>query len=450
MLKKLIAVVFLSIFISNLLHAQTGDGWYTEGEDNHPEQRIRVTVTNPLDIPLEQQPVVIKRSSLPIQNIPERWINIVDPNLEGRPEPTLQQLKEESGYLLREETNGRSIVEQVDDLDKDGVWDEIFFLTDLKPGETRDFYIYIGEYERGMYEHLVHANIANYGRHTVPLWESGHMGWKLWYPHAVDLHGNKEPMLTAYWEYSNNASGYYMPSEMGTDFMTVARTFGSGGMCLFENPYNVENPSRPDYSPYRNEGPIHDTRYAYDVVFNGPLRSRIKVTTRNWKSGNGFYEFEQYYTAVAHKSWSKVEVDFTKFLPSGSDVMFGAGMRKIMEEYRSINKDGYVISMGDDVEARIPDEDIGDEALVIPWMGIGLVVKEDYNPEYHSIENYGGNHVFKMPVTSDRSYEYMIAGAWSLGSVNNNEDEFVNYVETEALKYNNPPVVAVHEYEKKN
>jgi hypothetical protein len=46
--------------------------------------------------------------------------------------------------------------------------------------------------------------------------------------------------------------------------------------------------------------------FSSDVVYNGPLRSMVKVTTTNWNSGQGFYELEQYYTVIARKSWCKV------------------------------------------------------------------------------------------------------------------------------------------------
>ncbi|AHM63016.1 glycosyl hydrolase family protein [Flammeovirgaceae bacterium 311] len=451
MLKKLLLG---SIFLSCLgisAQAQTKYGWYTEGTDYAPSQRIRITVTNPLNIACEKCPVVIRRSQLPVQNVPERWINIVDPKLPGNKEPSLAELKAMSGYVRRKETNGHFVELQVDDINKDGVWDEIFFMTDLKPRENREFYIYVDHYERGMTAHRVHAAIGNYGRHTVPLWESEHMGWKLWYPHSVDLHGKRDPMLTAYYEYSTNKSGYYMPWELGTDIMTVAETFGSGSMCVFENPANPEKPARAYHnSPALDKGPFSESRFAYDVVYNGPLRSMIKVKTMNWNSGKGFYELEQNYIAYADKSWSIVEVKFNEFLPPGSDAMFGAGIRRIMEEYKSINKKGYAISMGRNIEARIPDEDIGDEVLVVPWQGIGIVVKDAFKPEYHNINGFGGNHVFKIPVTADHFFEYMIVGAWSFGKVNNNENEFVNYVDTEALKYNNPPRVEIKEYEIKS
>jgi hypothetical protein len=299
--KKKITILIFIMLSAGIAYAQSNSGWYTEGKDYAPTRRIKINVTNPLAIPLKGAPIVVQRKSLPFQNIPERWIGVVDPNGPSDPEPTMEELKKNSGYVRRKETNGHYVELQVDDKDKDGIWDEIFFMTDLKARESRDFYIYIDHYERGMYEHEVHAAIANYGRHTVPLWESKQMGWKLWYPHDVDLHGKRAPMLTAYYEYSTNKSGYYMPWEMGTDIMTVANTFGAGGMAVFENSNDMENPSRAYHSPFKNKGPFDDTRYTFDVVYNGPLRSMIKVTTTNWNSGKGFYELDQFYTAMAGK-----------------------------------------------------------------------------------------------------------------------------------------------------
>ncbi len=449
MIKKSFIIVFLFLVCGGILHAQTTDGWYTEGANNNPKRRIGITITNPLNMTLKDQPIVIRRDQLPVQNIDEKWIAIVDPKATPNPEPTAEQMKKIGGYLMRKETNGHAIALQVDDLDKDGIWDEIFFLADLAPKESRRFYIYIDPYERGLYEHHVHGAIGNYGRHTVPFIETEDIGWKLWFPHGLDMHGKRAPMLTAYYEYSTNKSGYYMPPEMGSDIMTVGQTFGAGTMCIFENGASAENPSRAYYSPNKGKGPLKDSRFSYDVVYNGPLRSMIKATTLNWDTGNGVYELEQYYSVVAHKSWANVEVKFTKFLPQSSDVMFGAGIRKMMKEYKSINKDGYAISMGKDVVVRIPDEDIGDAGLTVPWEGLGIVFKNKYKPEYAAVKSNGGNHLFRIPVTADHSYEYMVVDGWAFGSVNNNEEDFVKYVEDESVKYNNPPAVKVLGYEVK-
>jgi len=450
MLKKLFTGIIFIFFILQITKAQSKYGWYTEGKDNNPVQRIRITVTNPLNLAVKDCPVVIQRSQLPVQNIPERWLTLVDPNLPSNKEPTPEELKVKSGYLRRKETNGHFLVLQVDDVNKDGIWDELFFLADLAPLETHEFYIYVGQYERGTSRQYVHGAIASYGRHLVPFMESENMGWKLWYPHDLDLQGKRGPLLSFYHEYTTATSGYFLPKELGADIMTVAKTFGAGGMCLFEKPNDSEGLARAYYSPFKDKGPFNDTRFVSNVIYNGPLRSMVKVTTTNWNSGKGFYELEQNYMVIARKSWCKVEVKFNKFLPPGSDVMFGAGIRRIMQEYKLIHKGGTIISMGKDIDARIPDEDIGGDALKVPWQGIGLIVKDEYKPEYLLSNNYGGNHLFKMPVTPNLTYEYMAIDGWSFGEVNNNEEDFVKYVNEEALKYNHPAIVKIHEHEFKD
>jgi len=423
-------------------------GWYTEGEVE-PLQRVKLVLTNPLDIGRDNCPIVIKRADMPVENIPERWITVVDPELPPSPEPTREQLREMSGYLIRKETNGHFLVYQQDDIDGDGVWDELFFMTDLKPRETRTIYIYIGKSERGLYEHKTHSGMGNYGRHVVPFWESELIGWKLWFSDSADLHGKRSPMLTAYPEYSRNLSGYYMPYEYGSDIMTVGRTFGSGGICLFEEPALPDSVSRPRFTPYTEKGPFLDTRFAYDVVVNGPLRSMIRARTMNWNSGRGEYEVEQLYTAYAHTSYSTCMVKFTKFFPAEPATAFGCGIRRIMQEYDTFQKGGVVISMGKNVEIRIPDEDIGDEGLIVDFEGIALVVRDDFKPEYRNIDGFDGNHVFRIPVTPQRMFEYMIAGGWSEGSVNRTNDEFTAYVLAEARKYNNPVTIRISPSEKK-
>lgn len=435
--------------VALLTNAQTPKGWYTEGHDFSPARRVRITVKNQLNRPLKNQPVVVKRTALPVLNVDERSIAIIDPQLKPNPEPKKDDLQKMSGYLRRKETNGHAITLQLDDVDKDGIWDEIVFTTDLAANEARDFYIYMDFYERGMYEHKVHAGIGNYGRHTVPFWESEQIGWKLWYPHDLDLHGKRAPMLTAYYEYSTNNSGYYMPWEMGTDIMTVAQTFGAGGMCIFEDLKKLDSPARAYHSPLKGKGPLVDTRFSFDVVSNGPIRSIIRVKTMNWNSGKGFYELQQFYTVYAGKNWSTVQVKFDQFQPPALPVQLGAGIRKMMAEYKSVNEGGILLSMGKNVEARIPDEDIGDSALVVPWQGIGIIVKNQYKPVYTPIQSYGGNHLFRMNDTPDHNFEYMVLGGWSFGETVNSEERFISYAREEAALYNQPPIITVHAYETK-
>jgi hypothetical protein len=446
--EKALVVALVLMVLSAGLSFAADDGWYTEG-NLEPLKRIKITVTNTLDIDWPDCPVVIPRTMLPDENIPQRYITVVDPALPSNPEPTQEELRRNSGYLLRKETYGHYIEYQMDDLDKDGIWDELFLMTDLSAGETKTLYLYIAAAERGLYKHNTHAGIGYYGRHIVPFWESEHVGWKLWFPASVDLHGKREPILTAYPEYTLNLSGYYMPYEYGTDMMTVSSTFGAGGIGIFEIPSNPDSVSRPGYDYKDGTGPLDSPRYSYDVVANGPLRSTITARTMNWKTGSGSYALEQRYTAYARKSYSTCVVTFSEFLPNNPAVTFCCGIREMMREYNTYQDGGTVISMGKDIELRIPDEDIGDEGLIVEFEGIALVAADKYDPVYKNIKTRGGNHVFEISVTPDRSFEYMIAGAWSQGKINTTETEFTEYVISEALKYNNPPMVRVFGLEDK-
>ncbi len=436
-LKHLLALcVMLETCLAGGVRSENGD-WYTEG-NYEPKKRVKVTLTNTLNIERKDCPVVIAREDLPIGNVPQRYITVVDPSQPSNPEPTQEMLRQNSGYLLRKETAGHYVEYQMDDLDKDGIWDELFFMVDIKPRETKTIYLYVEKAERGLYSHKTHAAIGYYGRHIVPFWESELMGWKLWFPTSVDLHGKRDPMMAAYFEYSMNLSGYYMPYEYGTDIMTVGSTLGSGGIGLIEYPAFPDSISRPPYDYRTGVEPAATTRYAFDVVVNGPLRSMIKVKTMNWDTGAGKYAFEQYYTAYAHKSYSTCRVKVTTFEPLNEGTLFCCGIREIMSEDTTVQNGGAVVSLGKNIEIRITDQDIGDDGLMVDFEGIALVVRDEYKPEYMNIAGHGGNHIFTIPDTSDRSFEYMILGGWSEGSVNTTAMEFTDYVTTEAMKYNRP------------
>ena len=427
--------------------AQTG--WYTEG-DFAPAVRVKVTLTNTLDIPRINCPIVIPREIMPVVSTVEADVTVVDPALPSQPDPTPEQAKAIGSGVTFKETNGHLIPYQLDDLNKDGIWEELFFMSNFKPKETKTFYIYFGVNERGQFEHFTHAEIGSYGKHIVPWWESEFMGWKLWYFSDVDLYGKSKPRLVANHENTSNLSGYTAGSEYGNDIMTVSGTFGAGGVCVFEDPAQPGKASRARYSPFRGKGQLYDTRYAYDVVVNGPLRSIIKVHIMNWQSGKGIYDYEQYYTAYTKQSYSTCKVDFLTYIPENPGAVFGCAIRKIMNEYKSYHQGGTIISFAKDVD--IFDPDVRQRfmtKIIVNFEATALVVKDTYKPQYQFVEDYSGAHAFRIPVTKDRSFEYFIAAGWSDGTVNKTADEFQQYVLKSAREFNNPISVNAVKLEKK-
>ena len=436
-----------------------GDNWYTEGNNAH-KTRIKLTLVNTLNIDRNDCPIVITRDEMPLKNLMEMGITVVDPSLTPRPLASKEIQIRQGGHNIREETNGQQLKYQMDDLDKDGIWDELFFQTDVKANERKTIYIYIGFNQRGWMEHGTHANIGSYCHHLMPFWESAHVGWKLWYTDSCDVFGKRKGVLMSNLLYMKNYNGYgvtYISDDYGSDIQRVADSFGGGAICMFEFPAFPDSVSRPRFSPHEgvklasstwNEGPLNDTRYAYDVIVNGPVRSMIKVKTMNWKSGSGFYELEQWYTVYTNQSYSTCFVRYKEFLPMNAGTVFGCGIRKNSREFDSYQEGGTAITMGKD-ELSDPDDDSGENKYIVDFVGNAIVVKDKYKPEYKSISSFSGNHTFRIPLTDDMSYEYMIFAAWSEGAVYNTPELFKNYVIKTAKEYNNPVMVRFEGVEKK-
>jgi len=116
-------------------------------------------------------PVVISRSVMPVQILLENGITVIDPGNEAG-------------------TTG-PIAYQLGDLDKDGVWDELFLMLSFGPDEHRTIYIYPNTPTGNVLPLGAYATLASYEHHLVPWWESEFMGWKRWYMDSVDMYAKR-------------------------------------------------------------------------------------------------------------------------------------------------------------------------------------------------------------------------------------------------------------------
>jgi len=435
----LLAAGLLFLLARPLLSSANDYGWYKEG-DYLPDRRIRLELVNTLNQERKDCPIIIPRDKFPVCSLEPLCLVVVDPSLPSKPRASLEELKAIGSGALLDQENGQRIPSQCDDLNKDGIWDELFFVLDFKPYEKKTVFIYIGnENYRGGIPHETHAGMGYYGRHLVPWWESKFMGWKLWYPDGIDLYGKRKPMLVANMECSGEISGYTAPYEYGADIMTVSESFGAGGLCLFDDPSRPNLVSRPRQSLSRGKGPIHSVRFAYEVIANGPLRSIIRQHIMNWQTGRGVYELYQFFTAYKGQSYSTVQVKFLKFLPDTDWIKFGCGVRKLPWEYKVFKNDKLAISFAKNCVISDPDVDPAWETkTVVDFMGIAIIIKDKYESRYQFIEEYEGNHIMVIEKTDDLIYEYLIAAGWSQGTVNRDEMEFKNYVRNVQKQYNNP------------
>jgi hypothetical protein len=430
--------------------AAASDPWYVR-EDFKPVRRIAIRIANDLDQHRRATPVTLTPAQIPeLAGMHELTVTLVDPKGTPRPVPTKEQLAVMGPHGIRQEANGRQLDLQMDDLDKDGVWDELFLQTDLKPRETRTLYLYLGFHQRGWNPHGAAAVIGSYARHMVPFWESGNVGWKLWFPDSADVYGKRKNILVAPQILTQNMDGYavsYVDPAYGSDIMSVDDSFGGGGIGLFETP-GSDHVSRPRFSPNAdaverwNTNQLRDTRYAFEVIVNGPLRSMVRIKTMNWNSGKGRYALEQIYTAYAGHNYATAKVKFDQWQPRGKGVEFAAGIRKKEGETLGLRQGGVVVTTAPEAIRNPDDTDSTQNALRVAYAGAALVVKDSYRARHVSVAQQQGNEVFRFPVRADGRYEYMIAAGWSEGEVLKTAAGFRDYVVGVAKEYNSPARLA--------
>lgn len=421
--------------------------WYTQGAFA-PTGRIAIQVTNDLDGDRVASPVTLTPEQLPmLRGAQALTVTLVDPDGAPRPAPDRERQAQDGPHGHLAEANGRAVDYQLDDLNADGLWDELFLQVDLKARETKTLYIYRGFQQRGWNPHRTHAGIGSYMRHTVPFWESEAVGWKLWFPTDADVYGKRAPLLMSPRLYGENLDGYAVSRidpKLGSDIMSVDDSFGGGGIGVFDDLARPDAVSRPRFTPRSdqanrfNGNGLTDTRYAFEVVTNGPLRSMVRVKTMNWDSGRGRYELEQLYTAYAGQNYSTARVIFKTFAPKAKGAAWAAGIRKHDPEEITYQQGGVVITGGSELVRNPDDKEAVQNGFRIDYAGSALVVKDAYKPKYVFSGERQGNHLFKMAPSKDNQFEYMIAAAWSEGPTLKTADAFKTYVIKSAREYNSP------------
>jgi Domain of unknown function (DUF4861) len=231
--------------------------------------------------------------------------------------------------------------------------------------------------------------------------------------------------------------------DYGSDIMQVNDSFGGGGVGVFEDSKNPDVVSRSRFTPqYQdtnfNAGPQSDSRYAFTVLANGPVRSIVRAQTFNWDSGHGEYELEQIYTAYSGQSFATSRVTYTKFEPDNPATVFAVGIRKHVGEDSFYKSNGVIVSGAPEAIRNQDDEGLRENSLIVDYVGSALVVPEKYSPEYVFVPAYSENHAFRIKPNKERSFEYLIAAGWSEGAVNRTAAEFQDYVLRTAEEYNSP------------
>ncbi|MCC9135564.1 DUF4861 domain-containing protein [Pontibacter silvestris] len=205
---------------------------------------------------------------------------------------------------------GDTIASQLDDLDGDQQWDELFFVIDLpangeqvlnltwvgtQPQYTQRTNIRFGKRSakdkpvQPKTNDTIHANqlpkSIGYQPYQTdgPTWENDKVAFRHYLDgrNAKDLFGKKVSYMSPE-DVGINAAGavednYHVMHEWGRDIMAVGNSVGIGGVAL------MIGDSFPRLGVTANDSINNVGNTAFNIVTEGPVRSKTRIVYNNWQ-----------------------------------------------------------------------------------------------------------------------------------------------------------------------
>ena len=402
-----------------------------------------ITLTNPTDTSRQDEACVIKRKDLCAEN-----------------QKLVPVLKDKGGQY---------IPSQLDDLDGDGLWDELAFVYNINEKEKLtlqlewidkasypDFpvrtNVHYGKMKRpGLIEELttdMHGkeNLARGGDDNNPYpyqtdgpsWENDKMGFRHYFDgrNCRDVFGKRIPdlVLDTVGIRPDGTPGdtYHVLRPWGRDIMSAANSFGLGGIA-------VQLPDtllRMGVTIEETVDNVDSTRYS--LVCKGPVRSIFKLDFYGWQMGNTKVDVHETMTIWAGKYGYENEIT-TSPLPDNAVLVTGIvgnfnDMPQRLETY-----DRKVVSMSTHDRQTYNKE----------WyMGMSLIMPVSNYSDVFNAPDKGSDILktwyVKLKPNEEGKYLFNAYAAWELADEQfTNRDYYMNMIDSYARNMVNPVVVEI-------
>lgn len=389
-------IVFIAVVCISLL----------PGCSNKKKQEI--TITNTSDTDLTDKAVTIRRNEL-------------------------RQLPQGDVYpLLTRE--GSAIPAQTDDTDDDGQWDELFFVIDLKAGQsaaltlawtqTKPAYpvrtsVRFGKRdskEAAVYPKTIDTIFANQVHRKLgyqpyqtdgPSWENDKVGFRHYLDgrNSKDLFGKKvsymSPDSVGINQKGAVEDNYHVMADWGRDVLAVGNSVGIGGITL------MIGDSLPRMGCLANDTTTSIESSVFKIVKEGPVRSILNFKHNNWKPLDRTYQVEEITTIwpgmYAFQNTAKVSG-----LKGDETLLVGLVNSNTPDPLKEIIvNDRWVVLLTHDQQSY-------DRQW---WLGLALILPKEIYLGYGEAPKTGkfSNTFFgKLNITNDRPVTYYAAGCWEL------------------------------------
>lgn len=381
-----------------------------------------ISISNDQPVDRMEEPFVVSRSDLELK---------------------LGELGDELPLLLYDET---VIPQQLDDINGDGIWDELAALIDIDANETKkleltiatDSYpefktrtnIYLGvDYNRSdsfveVSEELRHPdNIANVYpmmyQMEGPAWENDKVGFRNYFDsrNGKDIFGKTTSAMTLH-STGSKGQNYHKLDEWGMDILKVANSLGAGGAALCWGDSLIRLGNTPSAR--------------FKIITEGPIRSVFEITHNGWQTPIGNLNVTERITIWAGQYAFHEELIVYPTSPVNWIVGFVNKHVKDMVEEKW--KGGHYIATYDN-QSENSDQ-----------LGMAIIAPQDLTEESGKSPDSGTGvtetYYLKTKAENKKSISFSFIAGWGLSDPQFlNKKSFYEYVRDMALKTNNPLIL---------
>lgn len=353
---------------------------------------------------------------------------------------------------------------QADDIDRDGVWDELAFVYTLKGEEKVELMVeWVSVSDYPVFErrtnirygkmtspgHVEELAFDMHGKHNLPrsvnypyqmdgpAWENDKIAFRHYFDgrNCRDLFGKRlsEMVLDTVGiradGYPDNT--YQVLREWGCDILSAANSFGLGGLAL-QLPdtlvrMGVESKDTVD---------IIDSSH-FEIITEGPVRSMFRLDFIGWDVLGTKIDVHETVTIWAGKQGHEEDIR-TSTLPENAVLVTGIVANNNTKEPVEKQYDGKWISMiTHDKQTVNKDYELG-MALLIP--------QEQLVETFHTPDT--GSGILKTWCAKlkpgEKGYHYQVYAGWELGVDSFSErEDFIRLIDTYADNLNHPAIVTI-------
>ncbi len=390
-----------------------------------------ITIINPTNINRNDEAITISREKL----------------------STLITSVEDGMFPLLKDVDGKTIPSQIDDLDRDGKWDELFFLIDLKANETKVFKVLFVE-QKDVPAFTVRSNIrfadmtpehvelANaerlkssdspnsqkYFTMEGPAWENDKVAFRNYYDarSGFDIFGKRTSAMVLD-KVGLTAHSYHILADWGMDILKVGNSLGAGAIAIKKDGKFYRFTDNETNTATFESGTI-------EIVADGPLRSIVKWKINGWNVGGNKYNLTHEISI-----WGGAQFYKSRVVVSGLK-----GGETLVTGIVNMHSDSLIFAEPNDKFIFLATHD--NQAYDSEKLGLALLLnKSDFITNIEAPNEGQGitqTYMAELKLENEKPVDFYFYSGWELQNEKfKDANYFIELVKSDAQKFANKVVV---------